>query len=160
VHSAAQRRSHQKLLEDAMSNGSANLSLNFAEAARDGDLEFFFDDDVQAKLAARLNALINLPFLPESVEGQIILKVIQSLDRNIFKYIPKEILEIALDRKKGLPSGYLEVLRSSLPDLLAGLIPLPFLPSFLKAALIGQFVNLLIEALKSGNSLKDLLDGR
>jgi hypothetical protein len=148
------------MLEDTMSNGSGTLSLNFAEAARDGDLEFFFDDDVQAKLAARLNALINLPFLPEAVEGQIILKAIQSLDRNVFKYIPKEILEVVLDRKKGLPADFLDALRINLPGLLAQLIPFPFLPPFLKSALIGQFVNILIEAMKSGNALKDLLDGR
>lgn len=143
-----------------MSNVNANPDLDFQEAARDFKETFFLSEDLQDKLAKRLNALINLPFLSEKREGQIILKIVQSLDRNTFKFIPKEILAAALNRDQGVPGEFLDALRENLPDMLARLLPFPFLPPFIKSGLIARFVGILLDALKPGNSLQDLLNGR
>ncbi len=142
-----------------MNNISAAPDLDFKAAAHDFMETFFLSDDLQEKLAKRLNALINLPFLSEKREGQIILKVIQSLDRNTFKFIPKEILAAALDRNLSVPGEFIDALRANLPEMLGQLIPFPFLPPALKSILIARFAGIIVDALKPGHSLQDLLDG-
>src|SRR5690606_32721267 len=105
-----------------------------------------------------LNALIDIRLLRDDREGQIILKMVQSLDRNVFRFVPKEILLAALNKKEGVPGEFRDALRENPPEMLARAIPFPFLPRFIKEALIERFVTIIIEGLKPGNSLKDLLD--
>ena len=46
-------------------------------------------------MANRINVVVNLPVFNEKQELAILIKIVQALDRNTFKFIPKEVLEVA-----------------------------------------------------------------
>jgi hypothetical protein len=134
------------------------LGTVFPGVEKDEGETFFLPKDIQAKLANRLNAVIDLPLFGENEEKAIFIKIVRSLDKNTFKFIPKQVLTVAFSGDKALPSEVLNAIRADLPAILAAAVPLPFVPPFVKQAIIGTFLNLLLTALGNKTTLQDLLN--
>ena len=60
----------------------------FKEVDKDGESCRSPADRVPAKMANRINAVVNLPIFNEKQELAILIKIVQALDRNTFKFIP------------------------------------------------------------------------
>ena len=133
--------------------GQHKSIFDFLTAKKDAEQPFFMDEATQGELTDRLSKAINIPGFGDEQERQILLKVVQSLDRNTFKFVPKEILDAASSDDKGVPPAVTDALREALPGILAEAVPLPFVPSFIKQAIIGTFLNQLLSALSHGTSL-------
>ena len=129
----------------------------FKNVEKDLDLPFFLPTDFQLKMANRVNVVVNLPIFNEKQELAILIKIVQALDRNTFKYIPREVLEVAFTGGQALPAEIVEALAANLPLILASAVPLPFLPPGVKSAIIATFLAPLLTALREKVSLGDLL---
>jgi hypothetical protein len=127
------------------------------EVDRDGKLPFFMPSEFQVEMAMRINAVVDLPIFNEKQERAILIKIVQALDRNTFKFIPREVLEVAFTDQQALPGEMIDALKDSLPLILATAVPLPFLPPGVKAAIIAAFLAPLLRALRDKISLGDLL---
>lgn len=129
----------------------------FKNVEKDLDLPFFLPTEFQLRMANRINVVVNLPIFNEKQELAILIKIVQALDRNTFKFIPREVLEVAFTGEQALPAEMVEALAANLPLILASAVPLPFLPPGLKSVIIGAFLAPLLTALREKVSLADLL---
>jgi hypothetical protein len=129
------------------------LKTILAGVQQDGAQQFFLTPEQQQHIATRLNAVINLPIIGEIAEQAIFLKIVQAFDRNTFKFIPKEILQVAMSGGKPLPEEIRNALREKLPAILLQAVPLPFLHGPIAQALISTFVSILLQALGSGKAI-------
>ncbi len=133
------------------------LGTIFEGVESDGQKTFFLSQDIQAKLANRLNAVIDLPFFNENQEKAIFVKIVRSLDKHTFRFIPKEILQVAFTSGKALPAEIVDAIRHDLPGILAAAVPLPFVPPAIRQAILAAFLTPLLTALSSGHTIGDLL---
>jgi len=129
----------------------------FKEVEKDAKLPFFLPTEFQLKMANRINTVVNLPVFNEKQELAILIKIVQALDRNTFKFVPREVLEIAFTGGQALPGEMVDALAANLPLILASAVPLPFLPPGVKSLIIGAFLAPLLTALREKVSLGDLL---
>ncbi len=134
------------------------LGSIFEGVEADGGQTFFLSQEDQAKLATRLNTAIDLPFFGETAEQAIFIKVVRALDKNTFRFIPKEILQVAFTEGKALPVEIVDAIRQSLPAILVHAVQLPFVPPVVRDALVNAFLSPLLTALGTGHVLSDLLN--
>ena len=135
----------------------STIAAILKEVDRDGKLPFFMPTEFQVTMATRINAIVDLPIFNEKQERAILIKIVQSLDRHTFRFIPREVLEVAFTGEKALPAEMVEALKDNLPLILASAVPLPFLPPGVKTAIIAAFLAPLLGALRDKISLGDLL---
>lgn len=126
--------------------------------AQDLASEGFLTPGQEDRIAQRLNDMIDIPFfLSEEQERRIFLKIVQAIDRNIYRVVPREILDIANATGNGVGAGMARVLRQRLPSLIADLVPLPFLPDFIIESVIETFLDILLGSMARGRSLDEML---
>lgn len=135
----------------------SKMQPSVAAAKVDGERNCFLTPKQQEKLATLLDREIDIPLVSDKTEAQVFLKVVQSIDRNIYKVVPAEITDI-VHRGGSIVSSEVYIgLRENLAGFLADLIPLPFIPSFVKREILDTALNVILRALSEFTTIDDVI---
>lgn len=126
-----------------------SIKQNLAISGRD-----FLSDDEAELIAERLNVLFDIPLLTEGLEAVVWLKVVRLLDRLLDKLLPDEIYHAVRDTAIGVLSVEPWQYRERLIDGIRRHISLPWLSESVALAVIGFFVDLVLDAIPRGRSLR------
>lgn len=104
------------------------------------------------QLIDAINDSLDLPVLSEETEGHLIEKALGEM----IDYVPPILWPILADATKGVNIELLRRVVTALSQVIIDMLPLPWLPASVKANLVTQFSNLLIERAQHGMALPQL----
>lgn len=107
------------------------------------------DQDFAVALANRINTELNIPFLSEDQEGELILWVV----RKVAPMIPPSIRTFVMDAADGISLDELGRLEDTLVAVLNQFVDIPLLPESAEAALFRPVVGAILDLAKQGLSL-------
>ena len=110
-------------------------------------------DEETERLASKLNAKINIPFIREGTEQKIFVKTVKRFDRMLYKALPNELYGLVQDASDGISSAEADQLKDILAQRLNQKFNLPYLPEKLEAKLFKLLLGLIIKAMRKGQSL-------
>lgn len=148
-----------RAIEGAQRQAATSARSPSIEAAKkDQKKEYFLTNRQQTNFAILLNSKFDIPFLfSEQEELQIFLKIIQAIDRNIYKYTPREIVDVVKSSDNIISKEVYEGLTSTLAAFLADAIPLFFVPTFVKKAIIEYAIDVIVTALTEYTTIDDVI---
>jgi hypothetical protein len=107
------------------------------------------EQEFAVALAKRVNVELNIPFLDEAQEGELILWTVQKLA----PLIPESIRDFVMNAADGIDSSELGRLEDVLVSVLNQYVDIPLLPESAEAALIRPVVQAVLDLAKQGLSL-------
>lgn len=105
-------------------------------------------------IAQRLNEKVSLPFLSESKEHAVLLKIVLKLDNYLYETLPNEIYELIHNIDEGFDDSEAALLAARLSKQANNEINLPFLADHLEYYSITFFLTLMINAMREGSDLE------
>jgi hypothetical protein len=111
------------------------------------------------RIVALVNSVIDIPVVPESLEGSIFRKAIDLIDEALDAFLPKEIQELAESLNQGIERNNAKDFVENLTRFLNKKIILPILTEEQEGKLIGLVVNLLVKSMTKNRTLNNLLEG-
>ncbi|NRG17919.1 hypothetical protein HPQ64_09485 [Rhizobiales bacterium] len=124
---------------------------------KDGEREFFLSVKQQERLALLMDDRLDIPFVSDGSERRIFLKVVQSIDRNIFKVVPVEIVGIVNKGDSIVSPEVYKGMKEYLAEFLASIIPLPFVPAFVKREILEFAIDVILRALSEFTTIDDVI---
>lgn len=103
-------------------------------------------------LVDAINASLDIPFLTEEFESQIIEKALG----NIIEFIPPALWPIIADASKGIDIEVVRKLADALTTIIVDKVEIPYLPHSMRMVLVTNVMNLLVERLQEGMALPKL----
>ncbi len=111
------------------------------------------------KIVALVNSSIDIPVVPEFLEGSIFRKAIDLIDDALDTFLPKEIQELAESLSQGIERNNAKDFVENLTRFLNKKVDLPILNEEQEGKLIGLVVNLLVKSMTKNRTLNNLLEG-
>ena len=111
------------------------------------------------KIVALVNSSIDIPVVPESLEGSIFRKAIDLIDEALDNFLPKEIQALAESLSQGIERNNAKDFVENLTRFLNKKVDLPILNEEQEGKLIGVVVNLLVKSMTKNRTLNNLLEG-
>ena len=111
------------------------------------------------KIVALVNSSIDIPVVPESLEGSIFRKAIDLIDEALDAFLPKEIQALAESLSQGIERNNAKDFVENLTRFLNKKVDLPILNEEQEGKLIGVVVNLLVKSMTKNRTLNNLLEG-
>lgn len=130
---------HKTLMKEFFAKRSARHLLNKAELI---------------DIAQRLNEKVSLPFLSETKEHAVLLKIVLKLDNYLYETLPNEIYELIYNIDEGFDDSEAALLAARLSKQANNEINLPFLTDHLEYYSITFFLTLMINAMREGSDLE------
>jgi hypothetical protein len=104
-------------------------------------------------LVDAINDQLDVPFITEDVEGQLIDRALGE----IIDYIPVAFWPILADAAKGIDIEVIRKFSDALTRIIVDNINIPYIPHSMRMALITNVMNLLVERLQNGMALPKLM---
>jgi hypothetical protein len=104
-------------------------------------------------LVDAINDQLDVPFITEEVEGDLIDKALGQ----IIDYIPVAFWPILADAAKGIDIEVIRKFADALTRIIVDNINIPYIPHSMRMALITNVMNLLVERLQTGMALPKLM---
>jgi hypothetical protein len=111
------------------------------------------------RIVALVNSVIDIPVVPESLEGSIFRKAIDLIDEALDNFLPKEIQALTESLNQGIERNNAKDFVENLTRFLNKKIILPILTEEQEGKLIGLVVNLLVKSMTKNRTLNNLLEG-
>ena len=111
------------------------------------------------RIVALVNSVIDIPVVPESLEGSIFRKAIDLIDEALDNFLPKEIQALAESLSQGIERNNAKDFVENLTRFLNKKVDLPILNEEQEGKLIGLVVNLLVKSMTKNRTLNNLLEG-
>lgn len=109
---------------------------------------------VSIEIAERLNETVSLPFLSESKEHAVLLKIVLKIDNYLYESLPNEIYELIHNMDEGFDDSEAAQLAARLSKQAHDDISLPFLTAHVEYYSITFVLTLLINAMREGVDIK------
>lgn len=107
-------------------------------------------------LAVRLNEKINVPFINETGEEQILVKVIFKIDTFLYDHLPNEFYDIIRSSDRGISNKEAKRLVRRLTKLANDKIDIPYLPEAAERIAIKFVIGLVIRAAREKLNFKEV----
>lgn len=104
-------------------------------------------------LVDAINDQLDVPFITEEVEGQLIDRALGQ----IIDYIPVAFWPILADAARGIDIEVIRKFADALTRIIVDSIDIPYIPHSMRIALITNVMNLLVERLQNGMALPKLM---
>ena len=117
-------------------------------------VDMLSDAQVNA-LAAKVNALVGLPFVSEEKEFRFIVKIIKWMDEQLYQLLPNEYYELIKDANDGISEEEAKEIERRLTPLINKVINIPIISEPLEAKLIGSILGFIINAMINGFHLEE-----
>jgi hypothetical protein len=111
------------------------------------------------RIVALVNSVIDIPVVPESLEGSIFRKAIDLIDEALDNFLPKEIQALTESLNQGIERNNAKDFVENLTRFLNKKVILPILTEEQEGKLIGLVVNLLVKSMTKNRTLNNLLEG-
>ena len=105
------------------------------------------------QLIAAINESLDVPFISEQIEAQLIERAIGE----IIDYIPPAFWPLIADASKGLNVDVVRKVVTAVSQIVIDTLPMPWLPASVKANLVSSVSNLIIERAQQGMALPGLI---
>ena len=117
------------------------------------------DEEVNA-LAHRVNNAINIPFLGESKEFIVFVKIIRWIDTQLYNVLPNEYYELVHNAHDGISGEEANQITDRVSKLINKVIDIPIVPEAVEGLIINMVLGLIIHAMVKGFKLEELkIDG-
>ncbi|MXN63601.1 hypothetical protein GR183_01685 [Stappia sp. GBMRC 2046] len=146
---------------EAAANGiavSERKEPSVKKAEKDREREYFLSAKQQEKLAVVMDDKLDIPFVSDGSERQIFLKIVQSIDRNVFRVVPEEIVSIVNKGDSVISPEVYQGMKEYLASFLGDIVPVPFLPGFIKREILEYAIDIILRALSEFTTIDDLLE--
>lgn len=120
--------------------------------------EYFLTIEQQTRLATVLDKEINIPLFKDHREPAVFLKFVQSIDRNMRKFTPDEILAAALKKDLQIEDEVADILKKKLVPHLVDLLPIPFLPKILKEKALNLALDIIVGAMAGMTNIDETIE--
>ena len=121
----------------------------------DKKVDMLSDAEINA-LAQKVNKEINLPFVSEEKELQLMAKFIKWIDRELYQLLPNEYYELIKNSSDGISKEEAAEIERRLTPLINNVVNIPVLSEELEAKLIGLVLGLIINAMVKGFKLEEV----
>lgn len=109
-------------------------------------------------LAVRLNEKIDVPFIKETGEEQILVKIIFKIDTFLYDNLPNEFYDIIRSSDRGISNKEAKRLVRRLTKLANDKIDIPYLPEVAEKIAIKFVIGLVIRAAREKLNFKEVID--
>lgn len=130
---------HEKMVKEFFAKKSARQLLSKEETVA---------------IAQRLNEKVSLPFLSETKEHLVLLKIVLKVDNYFYETLPNEIYHLIYDLDEGFDESEAAQLAARLNKLAHEEIKLPFLTDHQEYYSVAFVLSLLINAMREGSDLE------
>ena len=110
------------------------------------------------KIVALVNSSIDIPVLPESLEGSIFRKAVDLIDEALDTFLPEEIKELAESVKDGIDRDNAKDVVDNLTRFINKKVDIPILNEEQEGKLISIVVDLVVKSLTKSRTLNSLLE--
>lgn len=107
-------------------------------------------------LAIRLNEKIDVPFIQETGEERILIKVILKLDTFLYDHLPNEFYEIIRSTDRGISDKEAKRLIRQLTKLANDKIDIPYLPEIVERIAIKFVIGIVIRSARQKLNFKEV----
>lgn len=111
----------------------------------------------QKKIAKIVNALIDIPLVPEEMEATIFEHAVALVDRALEDVLPAAFGELLRNVEKGIDKDHARVFADRLVTAVNKRVDLPYLNEEQEQRLLQTVIDPLVKAMISGKKLDDLL---
>lgn len=111
------------------------------------------DEEIQ-DLAERLNKKIDIPFIRETREEKILIKIILKIDRFLYDNLPNELYDLVRSVDKGISDAEAKRLINRLSKLANKHINIPYVPESMEYVAIRFVIGIIINAARKAWDLK------
>ncbi len=111
----------------------------------------------QKKIAALVNAVVDLPLVSEDVEQTIFEHAVAIIDAALDDILPEAFGDLLRDRNKGIDKDHARGFAERLAQAVNKRVDLPYLNEEQEAKLIRTVVDPLVKAMINGKQLDDIL---
>ena len=118
-------------------------------------VDMLSDSEINA-LAQKVNSVINLPFVGEQKELQLMAKFIKWIDNELYKLLPNEYYKLIHDATDGISKEEAAEIERRLTPLINNVVNIPVLSEEMEAKLIGLVLGLIINAMVKGLKLEEV----
>ena len=109
-------------------------------------------------IAERLNEKVSLPFLSETKEHAVLVKIILKIDNYLYEQLPNEIYELIHTMDEGFDDSEAAQLAARLSKQAHDDINLPFLTAHVEYYSITFVLTLLINAMREGSNIQHAIE--
>ncbi|MCB0190450.1 MAG: hypothetical protein KDJ65_00755 [Anaerolineae bacterium] len=113
--------------------------------------------DERKKFAVLVNAVVDIPLVPENLEQVIFEHALASIDVALEETLPPPFQEFMRDPSKGIDKDQAREFAERLMDAINKRIDLPYLTEEQEGQLFRMVINPLVKAMTDGKQLSDLL---
>lgn len=111
----------------------------------------------QKKIAKIVNALIDIPLVPEELEETIFMHAVGIIDRALEDVLPAAFSELLRDVEKGIDKDHARQFADRLVVAVNKRIDMPYLNEEQEQRLVQTVIDPLVKGMISGKKLDDLL---
>jgi hypothetical protein len=111
----------------------------------------------QKQFAMLINALIDIPLVPEEMEQVIFEHGVAVIDRALEDTLPAAFHELLRDSGRGIDKDHAKAFADRLIEATNKKFDMPYLNEEQEAQLLGTIIHPLVKAMTSGKKLDDLL---
>lgn len=114
-------------------------------------------EEQQKTLASYVNALIDIPLIPEGIEQSIFEHAISLIDETLDAILPDTIKDLINNAQNGINRDHAEAFATRLKTYLNARLNIPYLNEDQEATIIGAVVDILVKGMTKGRDLESLL---
>lgn len=107
-------------------------------------------------LAVRLNAKINVPFIDETGEERILIKIIFKIDNFLYDHLPNEFYDVIRSSDRGISDKEAKRLVRRLTKLANEKIDIPYIPEVAEKFAIKFVIGLVVRAAREKLNFKEV----
>ena len=110
-------------------------------------------DDVIGLIADELNERVNIPFIGEGTEKELLVKVVKRIDDLLAEELPPELYNMLRDAGDGVTEEEAAELKEKLVTKLNGSLDIPFISEDTEEGIIRDVLDVIVAALVKNASL-------
>lgn len=114
--------------------------------------EMLTDAEIE-HLATRLNEKVNIPFLRESSEQTVLVKLVKKVDRYLYNALPNELYGLVQDATDGVSDEEAKELREILATRANKQINIKYLPEIVEQEIFEFLIGFIINAMRKNVSI-------
>lgn len=106
-----------------------------------------------SRIATEINKKVNIPFVNEEKEKVIFVKIVQGIDRYLYRLLPNEVYSLVLDATDGIDRKEARQIRRRLTPIINERVNIPIIPERLEGKLINLVLSIITNALVKGSKV-------
>lgn len=115
------------------------------------------ETEEQKRIAKLINALIDIPMVPEDIEAAIFEHAVRIIDSALDDVLPEAFAELIRNSETGIDKDHAQTLANRLAEAVNQKVNLPYLNEEQEERVIRLVIDPIVKAMIDGRKLDDLL---